>query len=115
MKLTKLALATVLAAGLMSSFSTAAFAETVSQNQKQELEVVCEVGAYGQTTNCRAKGTQEQSQNVTLDKTKVVYVRGKAVLGHKVVDTALDPKIMVLGSMVILAGIAALTLKAKTR
>lgn len=115
MKLTKIALATVLAAGLMSTFSTVALAETVSQNQKQELEVVCEVGAYGQATNCRAKGTQEQTQNVTLDRTKVVYIRGKAVLGHSVVDTAMDPKVMIVGSLVILAGITALALKTKTR
>ena len=108
MKLTKIALATILASGLMAAFSTQAMAQTVSQTQKQELEVVCEVGAYGQTSNCRAKGTQEQTQNV-------VFIRGKAVLGHRVVDTAVDPKVVAALSLAILVGITALTLKAKTR
>jgi len=108
MKLTKIVLATILATGLMSAFTTEALAQTVSQTQKQELEVVCEVGAYGQTSNCRAKGTQEQTQNV-------VFIRGKAVLGHRVVDTAMDPKVIIAGSLALLVGITALVLKARTR
>ncbi len=115
MQISKLALASVIAAGLMNAFvGQALAADTVSQNQKQELEVVCEVGAYGQATNCRAKGTQEQSQSVSLDR-KVVYINGRAVRAHKVVDTALDARTVLFASVVVLAMVAGLALTAKTR
>jgi hypothetical protein len=108
MQLTKTALAIAVAAGVMHVFATQVMAtEAVAQGQKQELEIVCEVGSYGQTTNCRAKGTQEQKQ--------VVYINGRAMRAHKVVDTALDPMMIVIGSSVLLAGLAALALKARTR
>ncbi len=108
MKLSKLAFASVIAAGVMNLFVGQALATEVSQTQKQELEVVCEVGAYGQATNCRAKGTQEQSQ-------KVVYINGRAVRTHKVVNTALDARTVLFASVVVLAMVAALALTAKTR
>jgi hypothetical protein len=116
MQLTKLALATAIAGVVLTQFTTTAFAaDTVNQGQNQQLEVVCDVGAYGQNTNCRATGSQSQNQSVTLDRNQVVYVNGRLVHVHHVVDTAMDPKMVILGSVILLAGVATLAIKAKTR
>ncbi len=86
----KLIAATVAASAVMSAFATTVYAtdNTVEQEQKlnQKIELECKVGAYGQTTECKAKAEQtgEQKQKVTFRQGQVL---GKT---HKPVDTALD-------------------------
>ena len=86
----KLLVATVAAGAVMAGFATQAHAtdNTVEQEQKlnQKIELNCKVGAYGQTTECKATGEQtgEQKQKVTFRQGQVL---GKT---HKPVDTALD-------------------------
>lgn len=85
----KLIAATLAAGAVMSGFATTAYAtNTVEQEQKlnQKIELNCKVGAYGQTTECKATGEQTGEQ-----KQKVTFRQGQ-VLGrtHTPVDTALD-------------------------
>ncbi len=87
----KLLVATVAAGAVMAGFATTAHAtnnNTVEQEQKlnQKIELKCKVGAYGQTTECKATGEQTGEQ-----KQKVTFRQGQ-VLGrtHTPVDTALD-------------------------
>jgi hypothetical protein len=77
-----------------------------SQKLRQELEVECETGAYGQNTKCRAWGKQEAEQ-----KQKIV-VRDR-VLGktHDVVNTALDAQSMIAVAGVVLTGAGSFALK----
>ncbi len=90
MNILKLSFAIATAALVMSGFATQAQAtnNTVEQEQKlnQTIELECKVGAYGQTTECKAKGEQSAEQ-----KQKVTFRQGQ-VLGkkHTPVDTALD-------------------------
>ena len=116
MQLTKLTLATAIAAVVLQAFNTPVLAaDTVNQNEQQQFEVTCDVGAYGQNTNCHVTGSQSQNQSVTLDRNQVVYVNGRLIRVHHVVDTAMDPKMVILGSVILLAGVATMALKAKTR
>lgn len=79
-----------------------------SQKLKQELEIECETGAYGQNNKCWAWGKQEAEQ-----KQKVV-VRER-VLGktHEPVDTALDAQSMLATAGVVLTGAGSMVLKRK--
>lgn len=113
MKTLKLMLALVLAGVVFSQFASPVLAATtVEQNQKQELEVVCEVGSYGQAVNCRAKGTQEQSQKAVVDR-MVVYRDGRVVPAHSVVNTGIDTPIALIGGMVMTLGVASVFAKVR--
>lgn len=106
MKTLKFIAAIMVAGGVFSQFVSPVAAETTAeQNQKQEMEVVCEVGAYGQAVNCRVKGTQEQNQKITTEK-KVAYRDGRVVPMHKVVDTGVETPIALAAGLVMTAGAA---------
>lgn len=106
MKTLKLIAAIMVAGGVFSQFVSPVAAQTTAeQNQKQEMEVVCEVGAYGQAVNCRVKGTQEQNQKITTEK-MVVYRDGRVVPMHKVVDTGVEAPIALAAGLVMTAGAA---------
>lgn len=106
MKTFKLILAVILAGAVFSQFASIALAaDTVEQNQKQDLEVICEVGAYGQAVNCKAKGHQEQSQKAVIDRV-VVYRNGRVVPAHNVVNTGIDSSVALFAGLVMTAGAA---------
>lgn len=110
MNLKKLSLAVGIALLVMGVFATPALANTAEQDQKQELEVECETGSYGQTTTCTAKGTQEQSQKIVYTNTRTVVRDGRKI--HVPVDTALDARTQ-LAVVAAVLGLGLLTLVAK--
>lgn len=117
MKILKLTLATVMAVLLFDSFANKVGAQTTQeQNQNQELKVHCETGAYGQNINCWAEGSQEQSQELTLeDGTIVIYRDGRVIPVHQVVDTAVDPKTLTVLAGSLISGATATIIKLKSK
>ncbi|MBP9820025.1 hypothetical protein KBC79_04815 [Candidatus Woesebacteria bacterium] len=115
MTLFKLASSLAVAGVVLSVFGTTAYATNnntvVEQEQKlnQTLEIECEVGAYGQTSKCTAKGEQSGEQ-----KQKIVFKNG-TVLGkvHVPVDTALDYQTMGAALVTMGTGASAVMLKRK--
>lgn len=116
MKTLKLTLAVTLATVMFNGFVSQVVAQAdLEQEQNQELEVVCETGDYGQNVNCRATGTQEQSQRATLDGEPVVFKDGKLVKLHEVVDTGLDTNSLVVAFGTMVSGAAATVIKIKNK
>lgn len=119
MKSLKLTLALALSLLVMSTFATSAKANTdIEQDQSQELELTCEVGSYGQTVNCYAKGQQDQSFKATIEEQdgKTVIVRdGRVIPVHQVADTALDLQGLMAAAGTLVTGAAATFVKFKTR
>lgn len=111
MNMIKLATAVAVAGAVLTQFSTVALAteNTVEQEQKlnQKIELKCKVGAYGQTTECKASGEQTGEQ-----KQKVTFRQGQ-VLGrtHTPVDTALDFQTTAAAVLSIGSGAGAFVLK----
>lgn len=116
MSLVRFITASTLALALMVGvFATPALADTsAEQNQKleQEVEIKCEVGAYGQNTKCEGKGKQtgEQSQKI-----KGVFRNGKFIPAHEPADTGLDSMTLAAVTGLIVTGSAAAYVKFKTR
>ncbi len=118
---TKIALASLLTLPLMAIFSSSVSADvSQTQNLSQSYTVNCTTGAYGQNSTCTATGNQngEQTQNVTsnnvLGTTPIVYRNnGTPVYKHKIVNTGVDPQVIVAGvaTMITTAGGAIVTLK----
>lgn len=113
MKTLKLIAAVMVASGIFAQFVSPVAAQTTAeQNQKQEMEVVCEVGAYGQAVNCRVKGTQEQSQKIAVEK-MVVYRDGRVLPYHAVVDTGVEMPIVLAAGLIMTVGAASVFARAR--
>ena len=113
MKKTKLLTAVVFSLALLHQFNNTVLAQEVEQsvNQEQEVEVICETGAYGQTT-CYVKGSQTQ-EAVQVVKTEgdIVYIEKDGevipVKKHEVVDTASSgTTTAILASIMLFGGLA---------
>lgn len=106
MKALKFIAAVMTAGAIFSQFVSPATAQTTTeQNQKQEMEVVCEMGAYGQAVNCRLKGNQEQNQKIVTEK-MVVYRDGRVMPLHKVADTGVETPIILTAGLLMTVGAA---------
>ncbi|MFZ1721359.1 MAG: hypothetical protein WAU07_02530 [Microgenomates group bacterium] len=107
----------IVAALITSALIVSAPAQTVqaeteaTQKQKleQEIEIECEVGAYGQTSKCTAKAEQfgEQEQSIKFREGQVL---GKT---HSPADTALDAQTTATAALSMLSGVGALVIKRK--
>ncbi len=103
MKLTKYATIALVAA---TSFvvTKPAIAQEMTQEQqlKQECEVQCEVGAYGQNTSCVNKCYQEgtQKQTITLG-------NGTIIKTHQPVNTGLDMNTAAVAVSLVMTGVGA--------
>ncbi len=108
----KLIVAALLISALMVSAPAQAQAETDAtqkQTLEQEIEIECEVGAYGQTSKCKAKAEQfgEQEQSIKFREGQVL---GKT---HTPADTALDAQTTATAAVSMLSGVGALVIKRK--
>jgi hypothetical protein len=113
MKTLKLITALMIAGAVFSRFVSPVVAQTTAeQNQSQEVEVVCEVGAYGQAVNCRVRTTQEQDQRIATEK-MVVYRDGRVVPVHKAVDTGVEAPIALAAGLMMTIGAASVFARSK--
>lgn len=76
-------------------------AETAEQSQEQELKtsVVCETGAYGQTSKCEATAEGKQSQ-----RQKITVLGASTDKKHVMADTSLDMVSMIAAAGIITTG-----------
>ena len=91
--------------------STKIQANEANQSQNQEFEVECSTsGTYGQNTNCKVKGKQEQNQ-------KIVYRSGKVLGYHDAskINAGLDPKMTLLFALIMLVGLSSSAVLVKSR
>lgn len=93
-----------LTAFVLSPVSTAmANSAEQSAEQSQTVKVECTSGAYGQNSNCKAEGSQNQKLHQVITYSKVLGAKKI----HTPVNTAVDPSMLAVIAITGLTGIGA--------
>jgi len=109
--MTKKLILSISSAFLLLLSSTKVQANEAQQSQQQEFEVECTTsGTYGQNTDCKVKGKQEQNQ-------KIVYRSGKVLGVHDAskINAGLDPKMTLFFAAILLVGLSGSAVLVKSR